>query len=204
MPCLGLLSLMKVGAQCEISSLRAWLWCSKDTMMFMDCFLVIALLLCIEGGKGEVPGLKNMYTNDFLQLMISLQSTEVGPKILREVNRANDFTLYGYDLGKCPQRLRHIISDKMNCRRVADKLEPRLLSVQIFYSMTANDKLFESIMVRKNCSQLSGESFAMCCEALSGRIQEYHSFSSKRNMYQELKSCYIEEKESQSNYLTER
>ena len=173
-------------------------------MRFMHHILVVALLFGIDEGKGEVPkGLQTRFTKEFHELMSSMRSTESGAKLYRIVYAKHDSSLYGYDMGKCSKRLRHIISDKTNCRGVADKLESQLLSVQIFISMTANEQLWESIMMSKNCSQLSGESLYLCEEALSERIHNLSNYV-KSNLNQEISNCYIEEKGNLSKYMSKR
>ena len=96
-----------------------------------------------------------------------------------------------------------MLSDKMNCRGVVDKLGPQLLSVQIFFSMIADEQLWESIMTSRNCSQLSGESLVLCEEALSSRYNGYLSFV-ESDLNLELHNCYIEEKGNRSKYLSKR
>ena len=173
-------------------------------MRFMHRIVVVALLFWIDEGKGYLSkGLQRRLTKEFHELMSSMRSTESGAKMFRYIFSKHDSSLYGYDLGKCSQRLRHIISDKTNCRGVADKLEPQLLSVQIYISMTANEQLWESIMMSKNCSQLSGESLYLCEEALSERINESRNYV-ESNLNQEISNCYIEEKGNHSKYLSKR
>ena len=143
------------------------------------------------------------FTKQFRDLMSSMQSTEAGVKMYRIVSAKPYTRLYGYESGNCSQRLSHIILHKMNCRGLADKLEPQLLSVQIFMSMTANEKLWESIMMSKNCSQLSGGSLDLCEEALSGRIHTLRKYI-KSNLKQEINNCYIEEKGNLRKYMSKR
>ena len=173
-------------------------------MRFMHRIVVVALLFWIDEGKVEAPkGLQRRFTKEFDELMSSMQSTESGAKMYRNVLAKPDFLLYGYDLGKCSQRLRHIISGKMNCRGVAAKLESQLLSVQIYSAMMKDEQLWESILTSRNCSQLSGESLELCEVALSGRIHAFSNFI-ETNLNQEIDSCYIEERGNSSNYLTKR
>ena len=173
-------------------------------MRFMHRILVVALLFGIDEGKGEAPkGLRIRFTKEFYELISLIRSTESGAKMYRNVYSKHESSLYGYNLGKCTQRLRHIISDKINCRGVADKLESQLLSVQIYISMTANEQLWESIMMSKNCTQLSGESLYLCEEALSDRIKEYRNYV-ESNLNQEINNCYIEEKGNLGKYMSKR
>ena len=169
---------------------------------FIDCTLVIVLLLCIEEISGQV-GLRNKYTKKLVGLMRSLQTTEGGAKIFRKFYSPNSFTSYGYDIKECPQRLRRIISDKKKCRGVSDKLEQQLLSVQIYYSINADKRLWESVMMSRNCSELSGESLEICEKALSGEFPVLKSYINT-DVNQELNNCYIEEKGNLSNYMTKR
>ena len=144
------------------------------------------------------------FTKQFHELLLSsMRSTEAGANIFINVYAKHSSLLYGYDFAKCSQRLNHIILHKRNCRGVADKLEPQLLSVQIYNSMTANYQLWKSIMMSKNCSQLSGGSLDLCEEALSGRIHAYRNFV-KSNLNQEISNCYIEEKGNLRKYMSKR
>ena len=173
-------------------------------MRFMHRIVVVALLFWIDEGKGYLAkGIQRRFTKEFDELMSSIRSTESGAKLFRYIYSKHDSSLYGYDLGKCTQRLRHIISDKINCRGVADKLEPQLLSVQIYSSMIANEQLWKSIMMSKNCSQLSGESLYLCEEALSERIHNLSNYV-KSNLNQEISNCYIEERGNLGKYLSKR
>ena len=170
---------------------------------FIDCTLVIVLLLCIEEISGQI-GLRNKYTKKLVGLMRSLQTTEGGAKIFRKFHRPNSFTSYGYDIKKCPQRLRRIISDKIKCLiGVSDKLQRQLFSVQIYYSINTDDQLWDSIMRRRNCSELSDESLEMCRKALSGEFPVVKPYINT-DVNQELNNCYIEEKGNLSNYMTKR
>ena len=174
-------------------------------MRFMDRILVLSLLFCIVEGKVKLPeGLHNVYTKEFYELMRLLQSNESGAKIYRKVVGAYDFTNFGHDIRKCPQRLRHIISDNMNCKKVAYKLESELLSVQIYSLMTTDEQYLESILKSKNCSQLSGESLELCDAFLSGRTNHGYRNSVVSDLNQEIDSCYIEERVNLSNNLTKR
>ena len=143
------------------------------------------------------------YTKQLDELMNSIRSTESGATMYRHLFARPASWFYGFDLRKCSQRLSHIILHKMNCRGVADKLEPQLLSVQIYISMTANEQLWKSIMMSKNCSQLSGGSLDLCEEALSERIHKYRNYI-KSNINQEISNCYVEEKGNLRKYMSKR
>ena len=187
-------------SRCNLSSLRDMYLPRKDIMKLIDCILVVALLLCIEGGNGQVPKrVHGLYTKKFDELERSVQSTAAVKKIFRKVHGAHYYTLST----KCPQRLQHIISDKMNCSGVAKKLEPQLLSVELFSSMTADEQLWESIMIARNCSQLSGKSLKMCELALSGRTTGAKGYT-EANLNEEINNCYFEERGKLSNYLPKR
>ena len=178
----------------------------KDIMRFMDCFLVVALMFCIGEGIGQehaAEGLLIWFTKEFIWLMRSIRFTDVGSKIFRKVFAYIEFSFFGYGFEKCPQRLHHIISEKMNCRGVAVKLEPQLLSVQIYYSMTEDEQLWESIMMSRNCTQLSGVSFALCEKVFSGRMTNVRN-SVDANLNEEINNCYIEEKGNLGKYMSKR
>ena len=181
-------------------------------MKFANCFMVIELLFCAEVGIGLMPeGLQNWYTKEFEELMESresMKSTDAHTsraKIYRTIYGGRHIQVFGYEYESknCPRRLRHIISKDMNCRGVLDKLEPQLLSVQIYRSLMADDQFWESIMMRRNCSVLSGKTLELCEEALSGKVSNFKPYM-VTNLNQELSNCYNEEKGNQSNYLTER
>lgn len=176
-------------------------------MKLIDCTLLVTLLLCNEGAKGQPKGLQNWYTKELEELMISGQywnkPTESVEKIRRKLIRGSDFISYEIDLDKCPQRLRHIISRRMNCRRVAHKFETQLLSVQIYYSMIANEQSWERIRVSGNCNELSGEILALCEATLAGRSTRAHRYI-KADVNEEINRCYIEEIGNLSKYLTKR
>ena len=178
-------------------------------MKFMNCILVMELLLCIEVGKGLMPeglGRKNWYTKELEEMMRIMKSTDAHTsraKIFREIYRGRNILVFGNESENCPQRLRHIMSDNMNCRGVVEKLGLQLLSVQIFQSLMANEQFWESIMMRRNCRELRGETLELCEEALSGKLSNFKPYI-ETNLNQELNNCYNEGKGNQSNYLTKR
>ena len=175
-------------------------------MRFMDCISVVVLMLCIDEGIGQ-DGLRFWFTKEFLELMISMQRTYVGSKIVRKVYGRNEFSTFGHDFEKCPERLLHIISDKVKCDVVARKLEPQLLRAQIYYSMLEDEKLWESILVSRNCSQLSGSSLALCEKVFSGTKMAHQIQSQNRigvHINEEINNCFSEEKGNLINYMTKR
>ena len=175
----------------------------REIMWFVNTFLVLssilALLLCIEEEKGWDPkGLQNWHTVDMHNL---LKSSEMrGTKIQRKVYEARFHRSLSQ---QCPRMLRHIIVDKINCSRVAFKLEPQLRSIEVFQSMISSEELWKSIMLDRNCTELGGHSLEMCEEALSGRIGGPDTYI-KYNLNREITNCYLEKKGELNNYMTKR
>ena len=178
-------------------------------MEHIICIVVVfAFLICYEAAigmpDGRVPeGLQKFATQEFEDLMRYIRSTVWGAKIQRTVAKVRTFESYRQELEKCPQRLRNIISEKVNCRGVANKLDTQLLSLQIFQTLLSNDQVWESIILRKNCSQLRGESYKMCEEGLSGKLTRVKSYI-ETDLNQEIDNCYTEERGNRTNYPSKR
>ena len=167
--------------------------------------LIVWLLLSHEEALAQTPeGLRIPFTQKFIELRSYMQGTEAWARIYRRVLSAEYVYNYRLDNKECPQRLLHIIKEKMKCTKVAEKMEPQLFSMHLWYSMMANEQLWEGIGVDHNCSRLSGEDHSMCEKGLLflAKYDTRNDFTGDLN--HAIDKCYLEERGNRTSYFTKR
>ena len=166
--------------------------------------LIVGLLLNHEAIAQTPEGLRIPFTQKFRELRAYMQGTEAWARIYRKVSSVEYTYNFRPEDKECPQRLLHIIKENMKCTKVAEKLEPQLFSMHLWYAMMENEKLWEGIGINRNCSRLSGEDHKMCEKSLIflSKFGTINDFTSDLN--QEVNNCYLEERGNQTNFFTKR
>ena len=129
-------------------------------------------IVCLLFYKGETRSLFQVpFTKDFNDLMNSFHVKGNLPKfyedIFNSILAASDKIQLHYQADKCPSKLLNILSNLIKCETAAKELFPYLHYIDLYQASLGNYKIFESVWIRKDCSELVGRSEKICSELLS-------------------------------------